>query len=400
MRVLFISDVYFPRVNGVSTSIRTFRQDLVDQGVDTRLVAPRYDAPADAAPEEPGVLRVPAAGVPRDPEDRRMHWRALTRALDALPGSEFDLVHIHTPFVAHYAGVRFARRANLACLATYHTFFEEYLHHYLPVLPRRLAKLLARSFTRSQCAAVQALIAPSEPMREVLTGYGVTTPIHVLPTGLAADRFRAGDGRAFRAHAGIDAQRPLVTYIGRVAHEKNIGFLVQVFRQVLERVPEALLVIAGEGPAREPLRQQVAHLGLEAQVHFAGYLERDSALLDCYAAADVFVFASRTETQGLVLLEAMAQGAPLVSTAELGTRSILVPGCGALIVPEQQEAFAAAVVRVLTEAGLREELAARGRAYARNWSSAAMARRLAELYGELRTAHSRRPATPVERGVF
>jgi glycosyltransferase involved in cell wall biosynthesis len=247
---------------------------------------------------------------------------------------------------------------------------------------------------------VQALIAPSEPMREVLTGYGVTTPIHVLPTGLAADRFRAGDGRAFRAHAGIDAQRPLVTYIGRVAHEKNIGFLVQVFRQVLERVPEALLVIAGEGPAREPLRQQVAHLGLEARVHFAGYLERDSALLDCYAAADVFVFASRTETQGLVLLEAMAQGAPVVSTAELGTRSILVPGCGALIVPEQQEAFAAAVVRVLTEAGLREELAARGRAYARNWSSAAMARRLAELYGELRTAHSRRPATPVERGVF
>jgi glycosyltransferase involved in cell wall biosynthesis len=400
VRVLFISDVYFPRVNGVSTSIRTFRQDLVDQGVDTRLVAPRYDAPPDAAPEEPGVLRVPAARVPRDPEDRRMHWRALTRALDALPGSEFDLVHIHTPFVAHYAGVRFARRANLACLATYHTFFEEYLHHYLPVLPRRLAKLLARSFTRSQCAAVQALIAPSEPMREVLTGYGVTTPIHVLPTGLAADRFRAGDGRAFRAHAGIDAQRPLVTYIGRVAHEKNIGFLVQVFRQVLERVPEALLVIAGEGPAREPLRQQVAHLGLEAQVHFAGYLERDSALLDCYAAADVFVFASRTETQGLVLLEAMAQGAPVVSTAELGTRSILVPGCGALIVPEQQEAFAAAVVRVLTEAGLREELATRGRAYARNWSSAAMARRLAELYGELRTAHSRRPATPVERGVF
>jgi glycosyltransferase involved in cell wall biosynthesis len=386
VRVLFISDVYFPRVNGVSTSIRTFRSDLAAQGVHTRLVAPHYDSPPDAAPEEPGVLRVPAARVPRDPEDRRMRWRALTRALDALPASEFDLVHIHTPFLAHYAGVRFARRANIACLATYHTFFEEYLHHYVPLLPRRLSTLLARSFTRSQCAAVQALIAPSEPMRAVLTGYGVSTPIHVLPTGLAADQFRAGDGRAFRARAGIDAQRPLVTYIGRVAHEKNIGFLVQVFRRVLASVPEALLVIAGEGPAREPLRQQVAHLGLEGHVHFAGYLERDSALLDCYAAADVFVFASRTETQGLVLLEAMAQGVPVVSTAELGTRSILVPGSGALVVPEQQQEFAAAVVRVLSDAGLREELAARGRAYARNWSSAAMARRLAELYAELRAA--------------
>jgi 1,2-diacylglycerol 3-alpha-glucosyltransferase len=394
VRVLFISDVYFPRVNGVSTSIRTFRQDLAVCGVDTLLVAPRYEvaaAPAlfaeDAAANasEPEVLRVPAAGVPRDPEDRRMRWRALKRVLDSLPGS-FDVVHIHTPFVAHYAAIRFARRTNIPCVATYHTFFEEYLHHYVPVLPRSLSRLLARGFTRSQCAAVQALIAPSEPMRAVLADYGVTTPIHVLPTGLAADRFNSGDGHAFRERAGIAAERPLVTYIGRVAHEKNIAFLVQMFREVLRSVPEALLVIAGEGPARESLRSQVAALGLERQVHFAGYLARDSALLDCYAAADVFVFASRTETQGLVLLEAMAQGAPVVSTAELGTRSILVPGSGALVVPEERDAFAAAVVRVLQDAGLREGMAARGRVYARSWSSAAMARRLADIYRELRAA--------------
>jgi len=148
-------------------------------------------------------------------------------------------------------------------------------------------------------------------------------------------------------------------------------------------VPDALLVIAGEGPARETLRSEVATRGLTAHVHFAGYLERDGALLDCYAAADVFVFASRTETQGLVLLEAMAQGVPVVSTAELGTRSIL-PGSGALIVPEEREAFAAAVVRVLGDAQLRADMALRGRAHARAWSSAAMARRLAEIYAALR----------------
>ena len=399
MRVLFLSDVYFPRVNGVSTSIRTFRQDLANCAVDTLLVAPRYTpaapAPAAATSEASGggeelageesVLRVPAARVPRDPEDRRMSWRALTRTLDALPRGEFDLVHIHTPFIAHYAGVRCARRAGVPCVATYHTFFEEYLHHYLPVLPHTLSRFLARSFTRSQCAAVQALIAPSEPMRAVLEAYGVRTPIHILPTGLAPDCFRSGNGGAFRAQAGIDADRPLVTYIGRVAHEKNIGFLLQVFVEVLKSVPRALLVIAGEGPARAALRARVAALGLDAQVHFAGYLARDSALLDCYAAANVFVFASRTETQGLVLLEAMAQGAPVVSTAELGTRSVL-PGSGALIVPEERAAFAAAVVRVLGDAQLRAEMAARGRAHARTWSSAAMARRLADIYRELRAA--------------
>jgi 1,2-diacylglycerol 3-alpha-glucosyltransferase len=402
VRVLFISDVYFPRVNGVSTSIRTFREDLARCGVETLLVAPCYgplnaqgtqapggpdgtvphDAERPSGADESGLLRVPAHPVPGDPEDRRMSWRALTRELDSLAVDALDLVHIHTPFVAHYAGVRFARRAGLRAVATYHTFFEEYLHHYLPVLPRRLGRLLARSFTRSQCAAVQAVIAPSEQMRAVLAGYGITTPIHVLPTGLAADRFRAGTGAAFRASAGIGADRPLVTYIGRVAHEKNIAFLLRVFAEVVRSVPGALFVIAGEGPARESLRAQVSGLGLQNQVHFAGYLERDTGLLDCYAAADVLVFASRTETQGLVLLEAMAQGTPVVSTAELGTRSILLPGSGALVVPEERDAFAAAVVRVLSDARLRRELSERGRTYARGWSSATMAARLAQLYRE------------------
>ena len=113
-----------------------------------------------------------------------------------------------------------------------------------------------------------------------------------------------------------------MTYIGRVAHEKNIGFLVQVLQRVLTQAPQAMLVIAGEGPAREGLRAQVAALGLAASVHFAGYLARDTELLDCYAAADAFVFASRTETQGLVLLEAMAQGAAVVSTGGVAVSPI------------------------------------------------------------------------------
>jgi 1,2-diacylglycerol 3-alpha-glucosyltransferase len=386
-RVLFVSDVYFPRVNGVSTSIRTFRQDLAACGVDTLLVVPSYDQSAtsnERASDERGFLRVASSGIPKDPEDRRMRWSSLNRVLASIPQGHVDLVHIHTPFVAHYAAARFARRTGLPCVATYHTFFEEYLHHYVPVLPRRIGRFLARSFTRSQCDDVQALIAPSDPMRDVLLEYGVSTPIHVLPTGLPADRFNPGVAERFRAQARIPDGRPLVTYVGRVAHEKNIEFLVKVFAEVRRSVPAAMLVIAGEGPARESLRQMVARLGLEHDVHFAGYLDRNTALLDCYAAANVFVFASRTETQGLVLLEAMAQGAPIVSTAELGTRSILKPGCGALVVEEQLQAFSAAVVQLLQDEKLRDDLAERGRIYARSWSSAIMARRLADLYESLR----------------
>jgi 1,2-diacylglycerol 3-alpha-glucosyltransferase len=390
VRVLFISDVYFPRVNGVSTSIKTFRQDLTRCGVETLLIAPEYAG--QTHPEEHGVIRVPAGRVPGDPEDRRLRWRVLDRALQALAPRDFDLVHIQTPFVAHYAGTRFARRARIPCIETYHTFFEEYVHHYVPALPRVVGRALARAVTRSQCREVHALIAPSEPLRQSLLEYGIRTPVHVIPTGLPADRFTPGDGRRFREQAGLPADRPLVTYIGRVAHEKNVEFLVRMFVRVRAAVPRAMFVIAGEGPARESLRRLVAALGLKDAVHFAGYLDRDTTLLDCYAAAAVFVFASRTETQGLVLLEAMAQGVPIVSTAELGTRSILLPGCGALVVEEQVGPFAAAVSRVLREEGLASALSQRARPYARAWSSAAMAGRLSDLYRAFA-----KPADPVAR---
>jgi glycosyltransferase involved in cell wall biosynthesis len=381
LRVLFISDVYFPRVNGVSTSIRTFREDLARCGVETTLVAPEYGVPNDD--DDPNIVRVSGASVPGDPEDRRMRWGALKRALRSLPGNDFDLIHIHTPFVAHYAGVWYAKRIGVPCMATYHTFFEEYLHHYLPILPRPIGRFIARHFTRSQCRDVRGLIAPSEPMREVLRAYGVATPIHVLPTGLPADRFLAGQPARFRELVGLPPDRPLVTYVGRVAHEKNIEFLVNVFARVRAQIPKAMFIIAGEGPAREPLRQLVARMGLADDVRFVGYLDRNTSLLDCYAAANVFVFASRTETQGLVLLEAMAQGTPVVSTAELGTKFVLKDGAGALVMPERVEEFAAAVVRVLEDPGLHAMLAESGREYSLTWSSLTLAQRLADVYRQV-----------------
>lgn len=381
VRILYLSDVYFPRVNGVSTSIATFRTDLAGLDVETTLVAPEYPDPAQLKGD--GVVRVPSRGVPRDPEDRRMRWASLMRVLGSLERGRFDLVHIQTPFIAHYAGVRHARAVRVPCLETYHTFFEEYLHHYAPLLPRAIGRPLVRAFTRSQARQVDALVAPSDPMREVLLQYGVTTPIHVLPTGLPADRFAPADAERFRSLAALPPERPLLLYVGRIAFEKNIEFLISSFALVRRAAPQAMLVIAGEGPAEGALRRLVAKLGLEADVRFVGYLDRDRALLDCYAAAHAFVFASRTETQGLVLLEAMAQGVPVVSTASLGTRSVLKPECGAIVVPERQEDFAAAALRVLESGELRTALGARSRSYAQSWSSSRLARSMADLYSSI-----------------
>jgi len=382
LRVLFVSDVYFPRVNGVSTSIATFRADLAAAGVETTLVVPQYGA-APAVPDDERVVRVRAGKVPRDPEDRRMRWGELLRTLHELRDRRFDLVHVHTPFLAHYAGVRFARTAGIPVVETYHTFFEEYLHHYVPLLPRALGRRLARSVTRSQCGQVDAVIAPSQPMHAMLRASGIERPIQVIPTGMPADRFVRGDGARFRREHYLPPDRPLLLYVGRVAHEKNIGFLLEMLLEVRRSRPDALLVIAGEGPAREALAAQVARLGLDREVVFIGYLDRERSLPDCYAAASVFVFASRTETQGLVLLEAMAQGCPVVSTSHLGTASILQPGCGARVAPDEPAGFAQAVVGLLDAPDRAAHCGVQGQVYARGWTSALMARRMHEFYAEV-----------------
>jgi glycosyltransferase involved in cell wall biosynthesis len=298
MRVLMVSDVYFPRVNGVSTSIQTFRRDLAARGCETWLVAPQYP---DAWADDERVHRQPARYLAFDPEDRMLKPRAALAACRSL-ARDVDLVHIHTPFVAHWLGLKVARERRVPVLETYHTFFEEYLHHYLPLLPDAVARAFARGVSRLQCNAVDAVVAPSRQLAEVLAAYGVTRPIRAIPTGLDLDEFTGGDGAAFRARHAIAADRPVMLLVGRVAHEKNIGFLLEVLAAVRHDVANVLFVIAGEGPALAGLRREVAAASLAEHVLLVGYLDRRGALLDCYRAADVFVFASRTVTQGHVLL--------------------------------------------------------------------------------------------------
>jgi len=286
-----------------------------------------------------------------------MQPEPLSRQLAALRVRRFDLIHIQTPFVAHYAGVRLARRLGVPCIETYHTFFEEYLFHYLPILPKSAWRAVARLLSRRQCNRLDGLVVPSAAMRDVLVRYGVRTTMRVIPTGMPGDAFVEGDGAAFRARHGIAPGRPTLVFVGRVAFEKNIEFLLRVAAE-LKRTshPDIALIVAGEGPAETPLRRLGTELGLADNLRFVGYLERGAELNGCYRAGDAFVFASRTETQGLVLLEAMSLSVPVVSTAVMGTRDILAAGQGALVAEENVANFAAQVRRLLDDTELRQRL--------------------------------------------
>ena len=377
MKILFISDVYFPRVNGVSTSIETFRRNLHLLGHTVHLIAPDYGTPAA---DETDILRVPARTVPLDPEDRLMRYGWVMQQLDRLRGEHYDLIHVQTPFVAHYLGVKLSHLLDIPCIETYHTFFEEYLYHYIPFLPKSLTRWLAKRFSRHQGNSLDGMVIPSRPMQRVLQDYGIATTMEVIATGIEPASFVLGDRVAFREKYDIPQERPMLLFVGRVAHEKNIDFLVQVVNQVRKEVADVLFVIAGEGPARAHLEQEVKRLALGQHVRFIGYLDRHTELNNCYRAADIFIFSSRTETQGLVLLEAMAQGVPLVSTAELGTRDVLQDGAGVWIAQEELSDFSGNVVKMLGHAQARSELGELGRAYANEWSAAKQAKKMLAFY--------------------
>ena len=378
MRILMVSDVYFPRINGVSTSIQTFRETLTQQGHEVVLIVPEYTTTTN---DETDIHRIASRSIPFDQEDRLMKKGLVEEKIKALHKEhDFDLIHIQTPFVAHYAANKVAKQLGIPCVETYHTYFEEYMHNYIPLMPKWILKGGVRLFTRRQCNSVDALVVPSSAMKQVLEDYNVSSPMQIVPTGINVKLFDRGDGNSFRLKHNISAEQPVAVHIGRIGYEKNIDFLFHVHKQVVTKCPNAVFIVAGEGPALNHLRILANRLDLSENVRFVGYLDRETELLDCYRAGNVFVFSSRTETQGLVLLEALALGVPVVSTAVLGTRDILWKEKGALIAPEDVGQFADKVLSIMQDRQLQARLSDEGKAYAAEWSHEKITERMIDFY--------------------
>ncbi len=393
MNILMISDVFFPRVNGVSTSIMTFCDSLLANGHTVTLIAPEYP---DAGDHNIHVIRVPSNRLPLDPEDRLMSMRYIKKQAADLKRQEFDIIHIQTPFIAHYAGIYLADYMDIPRVVSYHTYFEAYFERYLPWVPAGMLRSIARRFSVSQCNQADGIISPSSQMLDKLREYGTKTTAEVIPTGIELANYQNTEKSSFRERYGISEDEQVLLYVGRVAHEKNIPFLIDVYQEVDKHKENVKFVITGEGPALKSLKHRVHQLAIADRVIFVGYLDRETELIDCYRSADVFVFASETETQGLVLLEAMACGLPVISIASMGSEDVLVDGKGCMVATLDIQQFAQNVLKLLASPDKARALTASGLEYVKSWSTEAKAADLERFYLACCKAHKSRQTSQTD----
>jgi len=247
------------------------------------------------------------------------------------------------------------------------------------------ARAVTRHYMLRAYLHADYIIMPGSQMQDLLFSYGVRGPFHVLQTGIDSAGFGSSPEEltAFRRH--LDAEAPrlagkrLLLYVGRLGNEKNISFLLPMLALVRESVPEAALVLIGDGPYRKKLLRAAARQGLRGLVHAPGYMDRKDLRL-AYGCADAFVFPSKTETQGLTPIEAMMCGTPVVAIGEMGTRDVMQGDHGGFMVPDDGPAFAAAVIRLLTDGALHAEKSAEARAWAARFDVTSTTRQLVGHY--------------------
>lgn len=370
-------------LGGVSAAVETLRGSLERLGHRVVVVAPRM--PGTPARED-GVIRVPAVPAPTYPDFALPLplAPALARRLQAL---DLDVFHAQHPFLLGASARRLARAAGRPLVFTHHTLYDRYAH-YVP-LPRPLVRWGAVRWSTRFANGADLVVVPSAALRERLRAQGVRRPIEVVPTGTEPARFHPGDRRAARDALGLPASARLLLYVGRLDREKNLEFLLEAFAAVAARVAGAEFLLVGRGMREAALREVAARRGIGARVRFAGGVPRE-AVVRYYQAADVFVFASTTETQGLAVLEAMSVGVPVVAVRASGVEEAVVDGVTGLLVPEHPGTFAAAVQLVLTDPDLAAKLAGGAREAVLRLTADAQAARLATLYRRLRAGRTGR----------
>lgn len=387
MKILMLTNTFTPHVGGVARSVASFTAEHRRRGHGVLVVAPEFEG-YDRSEE--GVIRFPAIQH-FNGTDFSIPMPVPLRVAHGLEQFRPDVVHSHHPFLLGDTALRVAASRAVPLVFTHHTLYERYTHYVpgdSPALKRAAVDLAV-----GYCNLCDAVIAPSESIEHTLRQRGVESPIEAIPTGVETAVFAAGDRQRARRRCQIPPGAFTVGHVGRLAPEKNLDFLARAIARFLAAHPKAHGLVAGTGPSKATMVRIFEEASLGDRVRWAGQIADRSELADIYTAMDAFAFASQSETQGMVLAEAMAAGVPVVAVDAAGVREVVRDRFnGRLLATEDEDAFAEALAWV---AALEADRAASIRGAvaetARRFSLGHTARRTRNLYRALIGA---RPSGP------
>lgn len=334
MKICMLTNTYLPHVGGVARSVSTFAEEFRARGNEVLVVAPNF--PGKKLPRRAEAMVVRVAAIQNfngsDFAVRLPLAAALSERLDAF---QAEIFHAHHPFLLGETALRLAANRNVPVIFTHHTRYEDYTHYVGTDSPtlRQAAINLSTEFA-NLCDGV---IAPSESIARLIKKRGVTVPVRVVPTGIDVKAFTSGNGAGFRRKFNIPPEAFVVGHLGRLAPEKNLGYLAEAVALFIKQTPEARFLVIGGGPSEDTLKELFARHGIAERLVLAGK-QTGRAVSDAYAAMNVFAFASFSETQGLVLTEAMAAGRPVIALVASGVREVVRDGRNGILLPARTPA--------------------------------------------------------------
>lgn len=377
MKIAMFTNTYLPHVGGVARSVQTLAEACRRRGHEVCVIAPEFEG----AEPSPHVLRVPAIQHfnGSDFSVQLPFQNAITGFIgDFRP----DLIHSHHPFLLGDSALRYAWKTQLPLVFTHHTLYERYTH-YVP-LDSPALKRMAVQLATEYCNRCDQVIAPSQSIRSLLREREVTAPIDVIPTGIDITLFGSGNGHSFREQHHIPPDAPVIGHVGRLAPEKNLHYLAEAAAILLKADPTVHMVVVGDGPARAEMLALLGQAGHSHRIHAPGTLT-GSSLANAYAAMDCFGFASLSETQGLVIAEAMAAGNPVVALDAPGVREVVCDGRNGRLLPAVAPPgeFASCLKEVLGNPELRHAWSGQAKENAKAYSTGQCVRQALECYRSL-----------------
>lgn len=387
MNICMMTNTYLPHVGGVARSVSTFAEEYRKQGHGVLVVAPNFEGKPPSKRAEAIVERV-AAIQNFNGSDFSVRLPLAASLSDRLDAFQADIIHAHHPFLLGDTALRVATSKNVPIVFTHHTRYEDYTH-YVPFDSPAL-KEIAINLPTQFANLCDGVIAPSESLAKVIRKRGVQVPIKVVPTGIDVKSFANANGAAFRAKFKIPPRAFVVGHVGRLAPEKNLGYLAEAVALFLKRSRGTWFLVVGGGPSEETLKTTLAKHGVADRLVLAGK-HTGRSLHEAYRAMDVFAFASKSETQGMVLAEAMAAALPVVALNASGVREVMHDGENGFMLPGRAspDRFAKELEKLRSSGVLRRAFRGEASATAELFSRERCATQALEFYEEIRRATRR-----------